>query len=137
MEKQKKYLYMIYMGVTLWHLWHSRCHKSGTEKNFYIYMYIYINLPKLGFYRLDTVPFRPCIFTDFLILYIFCTKMSYLSVLSYVYTYGRKKKIKKKHGAEKEKIFYIYKYKPYDISAISAILVYFLYNFYRHLPKNF
>ena len=42
MEKQKKYLYMIYMGVTLWHLWHSRCHKYGTEKIFiYIYLYIY------------------------------------------------------------------------------------------------
>ena len=62
--------------------------------------------------------------------------MSYLSVLSYIYTYGRKKN-KKKHGAEKEKIFYIYKYKPYDISAISDIFVYFLYNFCRHLPKNF
>ena len=85
-------------------------------------------MPKLGFYGLDTVPFMPCIFTDFLKLYIFCTKMSYLSVLSYVYTYGRKKN-KKKHGAEKEKIFYIYKYKPYDISDISVILVYFLYYF--------
>ena len=62
--------------------------------------------------------------------------MSVLSVLSYIYTYGRKKN-KKKHGAEKEKIFYIYKYKPYDISDISAIFVYFLYNFCRHLPKNF
>ena len=92
-------------------------------------------MPKLGFYGLDTVPFRPCIFTDFLLLYIFCTKMSYLSFLSYVYTYGRKKN--KKPGAEKEKIFYIYKYKTYDISDISAIFVYFLYNFYRHLPKNF
>ena len=61
--------------------------------------------------------------------------MGYLGVLGYIYTYGRK--IKKKHGAEKEKIFYIYKYKPYDISDISAILVYFLTNFYRHLPKNF
>ena len=88
--KTKKYLYMIYMGVTLWHLWHSRWRKSGTEKIFYIYIYIYINLPKLGFYGLDTVPFRPCIFTDFSLLYIFCTKMSYLSVLSYIYTYGRK-----------------------------------------------
>ena len=54
--------------------------------------------------------------------------MAVLSVLSYIYTYGRKKN-KKKHGAEKEKIFYIYKYKPYDISDISAILVYFLYYF--------
>ena len=35
------------------------------RKNFYIYIYIYINLPKLGFYGLDTVPFRPCIFTVF------------------------------------------------------------------------
>ena len=85
-------------------------------------------MPKLGFYGLDTVPFMPCIFTDFLKLYIFCTKMSVLSVLSYVYTYGRKKN-KKKHGAEKEKIFYIYKYKPYDISDIYDILVYFLYYF--------
>ena len=41
------------------------------KKFLYIYIYIYINLPKLGFYGLDTVPFRPCIFTDFLILYIF------------------------------------------------------------------
>ena len=48
-------------------------------------------------------------------------------VLEYIYTYGRKKN--KKPGAEKEKIFYIYKYKPYDISDISAILVYFLYYF--------
>ena len=85
--------------------------KYGTEKKFlYIYVYIYINLPKLGFYGLDTVPFRPCIFVDFSLLYIFCTKMGYLGVLGYIYTYGRKK-IKKKHGAEKEKIFYIYKYK--------------------------
>jgi len=76
------------------------------KKFLYIYIYIYINLPKLGFYGLDTVPFRPCIFTDFLKLYIFCTKMAVLSVLSYIYTYGRKKN-KKKPGAEKEKIFYI------------------------------
>ena len=76
------------------------------RKNFYIYIYIYINLPKLGFYGLDTVPFRPCIFTDFLILYIFCTKMSVLSVLSYIYTYGRKKN--KKSMEQKKKKFFIY-----------------------------
>ena len=60
------------------------------KKFLYIYIYIYINLPKLGFYGLDTVPFRPCIFTDFLKLYIFCTKMGVLGVLGYIYTYGRK-----------------------------------------------
>ena len=75
------------------------------RKNFYIYIYIYINLPKLRFYGLDIVPFRPCIFTDFLLLYIFCTKMSYLSVLSYVYTYGRKK-IKKAWSRKRKNFLY-------------------------------
>ena len=76
------------------------------KKFLYIYIYIYINLPKLGFYGLDTVPFRPCIFTDFLILYIFCTILQYLLVLQYVYIHVEK--IKKKHGAEKQKKIYLY-----------------------------
>ena len=110
--KTKKYLYMIYMVRRLRHLRHFctknilKWRKSGTEKIFYIYIYIYINLPKLGFYGLDTVPFRPCIFTDFLKLYIFCTKMAVLSVLSYIYTYGRKKI--KKSMEQKKKKFFIY-----------------------------
>ena len=75
------------------------------RKNFYIYIYIYINLPKLGFYGLDTVPCRPCIFTDFLLLYIFCTILQYLLVLHYIYTYGRK--IKKYNSKNRKKNLFI------------------------------
>ena len=78
---------------------------------------------------MDLIPFHSDhVFLLFLKLYIFCTKMSVLSVLSYIYTYGRKK-IKKAWSRKQKKIFYIYKYKPYDISDISAILAYFLYYF--------
>ena len=65
-QKQKKYLYVIYMVRYLRHLRHSRCHKSGTEKNFYIYINIYINLPKLGFCG-NTVPFHA-----FLQIFYYC-----------------------------------------------------------------
>ncbi len=40
------------------------------------------------------------------LLYIFCTKMAVLSVLSYIYTYGRKKI--KKSMEQKKKKFFIY-----------------------------
>ena len=63
-QKQKKYLYVIYMVRYLRHLRHSRCHKSGTEKNFYIYINIYIyKFAKTRILR----KYRsiPCIFTDF------------------------------------------------------------------------
>ena len=91
MEKQKKiFIHDIY-GALFASFASFQVWKYGTEKKFlYIYVYIYINLPKLGFYGLDTVPFRPCIFTNFSLLYIFCTKMGVLGVLGYVYTYGRK-----------------------------------------------
>ena len=49
------------------------------------------------------VPCTPCIFADFLLLYIFCTKMGYLGVLGYIYTYGRK--IKKKYNSKNRKKF--------------------------------
>ena len=84
MEKQKKYLYMIYMGVTLWHLWHSRWRKSGTEKIFYIYIYLYI-------YKFAKIRILWTWYRSILTMY-FCR-------------------------------FFI--------------IVYFLTNFYRHLPKNF
>ena len=81
--KTKKYLYMIYMGVTLWHLWHSRCHKYGTEK---IFIYIFIYIYKFAKIRILWTWYR-----SILTMY-FCR-------------------------------FFI--------------IVYFLTNFYRHLPKNF
>jgi hypothetical protein len=49
------------------------------------------------------VPYTLCIFTDFLILYIFCTKMGVLGVLGYIYIYVRK--IKKYNSKNKKKLF--------------------------------
>ena len=59
------------------------------------------NILKWGFWGI--VPCAPCIFVDFSLLYIFCTKMGYLGVLGYIYTYGRK--IKKNITAKTEKIY--------------------------------
>lgn len=56
---------------------------------------------------MDLIPFHSDhVFLLFLKLYIFCTKMSVLSVLSYIYTYGRKKI--KKAWSRKQKKFFIY-----------------------------
>ena len=131
-------------NIYTWYIWCVICVicviqdvTNMEQKKFFIYIYLYIY--KFAETRILWTWYRSIqtmYFYCFLKLYIFCTKMAVLSVLSYIYK-KKKKKNKKKHGAEKEKIFYIYKYKPYDISDISAILVYFLTNFSHHLPKNF
>ena len=76
------------------------------RKNFYIYIYIYINLPKLGFYGLDTVPFRPCIFTVFQNCIFFVLKWRFCRFCR-IYIHTGEKKIKKAWSRKRKNFLYI------------------------------
>ena len=92
MEKQK--------NIYTWYIWCVFCVNcviqdvtNMEQKKIFIYIYLYIyKFAKIRILWTWYRSIQTMNFYWFLKLYIFCTILSVLSVLSYIYTYGRKKK---------------------------------------------